>query len=142
MASVAFSTASSSVSFLNGDLLDYSTAASVGYCTSYKVGGRMNFIVAVYSPGESGAGTQNFGGGGQTIHLGLCYVDDTEMNCTIQFDNDMQVLAAGTFSMTVGAASTFQGCYLASEPQAEQPRSTGYGTYRMDANLSIRCVRP
>lgn len=140
MSAISFTPSQGSVSFLDGNVLDFTTVGA--YCTNFSNSGRMNRIVPVYAPGENGAGTQNFIGGAQSVKIKVMYVNTSEGLCRTTFLTDVQNLAAGTFTM-VADLDTYNGCYLESEPQAEQPRKNGVGVnYRMEASFNVRVARP
>ncbi len=141
MASVTFVPwAAGSFSFSNGNTLDYASTGK--WCMEVRPNGRMTDIVPVTAPGRNGAGTQYFGGGKKGLVLKVVYVYPTEDQCLSNFQTDSDALADGVFTVALNSGTPANGCILAEQPQASQPKSTARGTVRMEATFSITCLRP
>lgn len=139
MASAQFDTVigGGSATFAEGSGLTYGSAGSNGFLASYSVGNQQRDIRAKYQPGLNGGGTKDFGLREQKIRMTVIYVNASEDGCLNAAETDDAVISNVCVLSLAGRTYTAVVCKGFTKPQ---PKSTAYGTYRMECELELLAV--
>lgn len=127
------------VSYADGESLALTTTGQ--FLTAVKPGMRQFDIRPVYSPGEDGGGTQNFGERSQTFSLEVIYSGASDQAVQTAIWSDLEIMAHVS-TVTIGSQA-FSGCML-QESEFEQAKRNGYpgGGVYTKGRLKFLSVRP
>lgn len=124
--------------FADGATLAYQSGCQV--CAKFSPGNIEREIPSIFTGGVNGGGTKDYGYRGQDLHFEVIYVGSSENALIAQWQADIAVISS--VCTVVAAGQTYNACINQHGTKAEQPKSTGYGTYRMEATIHVRATRP
>jgi hypothetical protein len=129
----------SSTSISDGTTLDYTVSGY--YLHAFKATPARYEFEEVAANGVDGMGTKNHGSRESTYTLTVHAIQSTETKCVTGLLGLMaDLLSSGTFSFTI-AGNTGIGRLVGEQSSVDQPKNTGRGTFRAEANIVIRKVR-
>lgn len=126
-----------SATFDEGATLDYASAGAHGFLAMFEPQNKQRDVRAKYQPGLDGGGTKDFGFREQKIRMTVIYVASSEDACIAAAEKDDTVISNVCILSCAGQTYTAVICKGFSKPQ---PKSTGYGTYRMECQLELLTV--
>ena len=91
------------------------------------------------APGVDGSGSKNYGFRKQEVTIGVTYIAGSSNQCYKLADDDNFAISGITQDAVLGGV-TMKAVWLL-KFKTQTPRSTGLGTYRMNAEITIMATR-